>query len=76
MDSAAVAFLNMIFDRSLRRRFSEDILTHHQSREAIGQSIHSRAIVGGGVSIWPDNVEARIDQRDSEGMEGGVSKGK
>jgi hypothetical protein len=61
-------FMVLMVRDSLAGSFPEDVLRHYKGGESISQSINTTSVVESGMSIRPDNIEARVDLGDSQRM--------
>ncbi len=50
------------------------VVAHDQRGQAIGEGVDAGAWLGVGALVRPDNVEARVDARDSEPVQGRVAE--
>lgn len=54
----------------------EAIIAHDQRREAVRKSVDASTRLVVGTFIWPYNIEARVDARDGQSVEGRVAETK
>lgn len=52
----------------------EALVSHDERRKPVGKRIDARARLHVGALVWPDNIEARVDARDREAVEGRVAE--